>query len=342
MSLVFTQKIICCDNFREMADFDLNWEKASGSFKKYSFSTYFERVYLEIVQEKNSNSDYSWFWDVIRQDTLDVYKFDENFENEVIENTTSDTLDDIWDFVSLTAGFQSYAANSRMDTEFGDCEFEMVYSHYSQRTRGPPYTMSHVFEEVFSHIVPRQNEHRDSEKGKKDSETNPKKKKKTSQNLKTLLELRMKRLKLIDDNIQSIRIGDDSSPIYECKHCGFRSKRKRKLFVSHVLPLHITKPKDKSEKKKRRKNKLKVLVRSEVEKRYICSNLYCTKKFTSSYARKRHSLSVHKKTMQTKMILGISVRTAVQDLCLKIPCRCIETLNTKTTSLNAAFAVNIL
>ena len=144
--------------------------------------------------------------------------------------------------------------------------------------------------------------HLDALKDIKDAkkEPNPKKKKETSQKLKNLLELRIKRMKLLDDNIRILRVDGEKSAVFECIHCGQRSKRKRRLFISHILPTHIRKAGNKHEKNKRRKNRVKVVVKSSVQKTFICSNMYCSRKFTSRYARKRHILVVHRKTMKFK------------------------------------------
>ena len=55
---------------------------------------------------------------------------------------------------------------------------------------------------------------------------------------------------------------EDGSVVYQCKVCNIQSKRKRKLFVNHVLPVHIggTKKKD-----KRRKNKIKVKIKIHLQ-----------------------------------------------------------------------------
>ena len=280
-----------------MEGFEDSWESSKSETLKYVPSTNFENVFLELVQGKNFSDSYSVFWDVIKNGVVEAYKFDEEFENEAIENrkTVNKELSDIWDFVSRTHGFDNYKSDSTFDAEYGDLEFEIVFSHCSRCVKGPKYRMCQVLEDVFDQIVP-ENSCKSSAGVPKNSAANPKKKKEASQKLKTLLELRKKRLKLMDDNILSIRIDNEFAVTYECKHCGQRSKRKRKLFISHILPTHL-KPKKKTEKKGRRKNKIKVLVKSEVKKRYICSNFYCAKKFTSRYARKRHIISVHRKTL---------------------------------------------
>jgi len=245
--------------------------------------------------ENHQNVCYDVIWDALKQDISEPYKYDTVFENEILRSIDIDCEEfgNIWHFVLVTKSFDTYREDQMFELEYSDVEYDLVFDSCRQRSKRPLYTSSELFEEVFKQIVP---EHEVLEEAVKEVGVNKKKKHQKSQKLKTLLELRTKRLKLMDENIL-IKKRDNGPVQYECKQCGFASERKRKLYISHILPSHILKSSNKSGKsKKRRKNKNKVSVQSKIKRTYPCSDLNCNKRFTLRHARKRHYISVHMKT----------------------------------------------
>ena len=279
-----------------MQNFNQYWNQAkSEKFIKYIRSNEFEDCYLDVIGTMDNDIPYSVIWDVLKQDVLEPYKFDCNFENELLVNfeISSEEVCDIWDFVSINVSFDHYEENLVFESEYLDLEYDSVFSHFSQSLKKSLYVTSRVFEEQFTLNVP---DH-DVIDVKMNSK-NINKKQKPSQRLKTLLELRLKRLKMMDENILTLRKVDGGA-LYECRQCGQRLERKRKLYISHILPCHILKPKNKSGKNKRKKNR-KISVVSTVKKVHNCSDLNCNKKFASRLLRKRHYITVHLKTLRFK------------------------------------------
>ena len=285
-------------------NFNEKWNSSRRENDSYTRSLRFEEAYLELIQDhQDLNFSYDVIWDALKQDFSDhcePYKFDTVFENEILKSIDIDCEEfgDIWDFVLVTKSFDTYKEDKRFELEYLDVEYDLAFDSYSHRSKRPLYMISGVFEEVFHQLVP---EHGVLEEVNKEVGAKKKRQKQqTSLKLKTLLELRTKRLKLMDENIITKK-KEKGGVLYECRQCGFASERKRKLYISHILPSHILKPRNKSGKsKKRRKNKCKVSVKSTIKRLHTCSDLNCNKKFTSRYARKRHYISVHVKTFGFK------------------------------------------
>ena len=198
--------------------------------------------------------------------------------------SNKEDLNEIWGLVSECNRIDTYASNPEVEAIFVELEFDAVFSRYSQcvRLRRASYKLCQVFESEFNQLVPQPTTCEKKSTVKKVKE----KRKQTSQKLKTL---RMKRLKLLEDNIDVIRNDGESSATYKCKHCSYISRRRQKAFHQSCSSIQLKL----KEKKKRRRNKVKIIIQSVVKKKYFCSDLFCNKKFTSRYARKRHILSVH-------------------------------------------------
>ena len=140
-----------------MQNFNQYWNQAkSEKFIKYIRSNEFEDCYLDVIGTMDNDIPYSVIWDVLKQDVLEPYKFDCNFENELLVNfeISSEEVWDIWDFVSINVSFDHYEENLVFESEYLDLEYDSVFSHFSQSLKKSLYVTSRVFEEQFTLNVP--------------------------------------------------------------------------------------------------------------------------------------------------------------------------------------------
>ena len=218
------------------------------------------------------------------------------FEDEFLRLFSNiEDVDSLWTLISVTTIYDDYTDNLVFEGQYSDLEYDMLFSYFSSRASVNRYTTVDYFEQQFDLLIPREKFIAQPHIKSKVSMYRPiKKKKGASQKLKTLLEQRVKRLKMMSDNITAFRTNGSGLLQYECVYCGIVSRRKRKLFVSHVLPEHLISHKKNKRSKSRKKNKFFV-TRNVYMKSFICSYLDCSIRFSTRYARKRHILNVHKR-----------------------------------------------
>ena len=269
-----------------MSWFEDIWNEKKTS--KYKVNEAFELCYLDLMMEKTQ--DFDVIWEVSTNNYSGSYQFNKTLENEFLKKIEVLGLYDIWDYVSETCSFDEYENERLFEEELCNVAFEKGFDHFSRIQSSIKYKTSSFLEDCYRKVVPNENVKGDDDPIVKKKV--PNKKSKESQNLKNLLELRLKRLKAMNDHIDLIKIDDRKAIVFQCKLCHVQSKRKRKLFVSHILPVHI-KPNKKNGQ--RRKNRNKISIKSVIEKQFICTDLHCIKRYATRFARKRHMLTVHYK-----------------------------------------------
>ena len=268
-----------------MVDYDSCWEEARGTRKKYDEDFMYETEFLAVT---GLNDSYETFWYYSKTNSGLIYTHDQTLEFILLDILPSSIeYNDLWTFISDTRGYGDYIATVDFDFQFRSVEYDNLFSS-TQRLKLVRYNECEAFEMEFQNLMPQYSlqevTHVKKKMPKKVNNGKP------SDKLKSMLEDRIKRLKLMDTNISAVRKDGKSYALYYCKQCGFMSRRKRNLFVSHIIPVHLRKSKPKQQQKRR---KLAVRVESSVARTYLCSFLDCSKKFTTRFARKRHILQIH-------------------------------------------------
>ena len=269
-----------------MDEYDKAWAENKPSKSKYRENETFENNYLNLVNRKSDN--FSSSWEILGQRKLKTYKFNNQFEHEYFCESGIDGFDDVWGSISLCCLDDSYMENEIFDQEVTSLVFEAMFKYNSQLKTLAKYKTCNRFEDCFNQITQKEISQTIN---LKENKKVPQKKSEKSQHLKNLLDIRLKRLKQMSDHIETLK-NENNKTVYKCKLCSVESLRKRKLYVGHVIPAHLSASKPKPP---RRKNKRKVKIQSVVFNQFICSDLYCSKRFTTRRARKRHMLISHKR-----------------------------------------------
>ena len=274
-----------------MRELEHIWVAAKRFSAKYVFEGVFENVFQSVVCFGGSlNSVWDYF--KIRSDI--AYKFDSEFEVQLLKTLPEIVnIEELWMFISEARGYDYHSLEKHFFVaEYIDCEYEHLFMN-KRRRRQMQYTKCQIFETEFFQLVPPNSVTESKIRKKSTSSKFGKRNIQSCKKMRSMLEERVKRLKIMEENILSIRKEGQSYVQYSCIHCDFVSRRKRKLFVGHIIPLHL-KP-AKPVKKQKRKRKSTVCIESCVTKTFLCSYLDCSIRFTTRYARKRHVLKVHLK-----------------------------------------------
>ena len=275
-----------------MIDFVRQWSITSENVQiKYCRFKPFETEYKSLLAERSS---YESAWLNLGKINDSVYEFCAEFESHVLDALPFIEYNDHWDFISCSGGFDAYIPDSVIDQQLCDLDFEYeaICCYFSKHLKSSfRYQTLKQFEENYNTVCPQALQQIQTNKLQVHCTTV--RKCETSKKLRTLLEERTKRLKIMDENIISSRPDNEKYITYKCAHCDVASRRKRKLFITHVLPVHI------NVKKRGRKVKKNLVGRGPQSRLFRgpfhCSRLDCTLKFSSRYARKRHMLSIHLK-----------------------------------------------
>ena len=282
-----------------MNSFDALWVDSKNTICKYIPNLFFESGYVSLM-----GMSYESLWRYLQQCFRKNFEFDLFFEQKFLELFSTSDLDVMWNIVSVTKSYETYTNCPIFEDIYRDIEFNLIFSYYSMRIPASRYCEVQILEHHFNELIPETDRIQKTVNVSKPSGPHPSSRKKvgTSLKLKTLLEKRLKRLKLMNENIMSLRVEGRNYIQYKCVHCGFESRRKRKLFVSHILKLHL-RPYRMAKKSSKRQSKNYVSVLSGVRKTFDCSHLDCSKSFTLRFARKRHILVVHQKLMRFRCSL---------------------------------------
>jgi len=281
-----------------MEDYDNVWcENYAAANCKYKQNNSFEQAYLDVISE--NSAAFEDIWTTLSQSKLEKHKFCDEFENQYIRVHGHHlySLEDIWDHYCRDSVIDNYAKNRWFEAEIANVEIESAFQYNYKAKILPQYKTCPAVEDAYLSLIPedmRPVNRKSSCTTTKQKVSNSKLKK--SCQLKNLLESRLKRLKMMSDHIESVKT-DENRIIYKCKLCNFECLKKRKLYVGHVIPVHISKTKS---KKPRRKNKKKVAVTSIVRRTFYCSDMFCNKKFLRRSSRKRHMLVVHRRQHMIK------------------------------------------
>jgi len=271
--------------------FDVDWADAeSRGPKSYTDDPTFE-LNFQLLGE---SFGYSTLWALVGSAGLGEYGLNIEFEEaflrilEEYKLLNYDNFSEVWDVVGETLIDNKYVSSNGFEKSFDDYTFPILFDAFSV-TNLNKFVNSEEFEKHFKAVAA-------SVENQKDTTNKSTKDKKN--NLKSLLESRMKRLKQMEE-FMKIKKDDKSNRVtFECKTCGFQSRWQRKLFVSHIKPLHIKGTRESKRKKKKRPKKL--ILESKVDRKYICEDLDCYKVFSKIENRKRHMLNVHKLNLRRK------------------------------------------
>ena len=244
---------------------------------------------------------------MISSDISETYDFDIIIENQYINflceiGFLKPDFDELWTFIYKSKIDLVHENDYQCVEIYDELLYDSAFSSISlKRYLNHSYQECNSFEDGFKDFI---NTVVDVDTGStasanvtKKTENKKAENKKTGKNinLKNLLNQRLKRLKLEEDTIDCEQLDSTKSLIFTCKLCGLESKRKRRLFITHVLPLHIKNQKKSAKFYKKRKPKIKVSFRSEIDKKYICPDLNCDKRFYNRGNRKRHMIYKHYK-----------------------------------------------
>ena len=286
-----------------MANMEFNelWETfVNKTAEKYELAKQFEDKYLLALE--NITKDFDLVWKFISSQSSEAYEFDVTIENKYIYllceiGFLTTDFEELWKFVTANNSDIVQEQDFHCEEVYDDLLYDSVFARISsKRYLNHNYQCSNLFENSYSELIKVTLE---ADIGSlilgsaKNSKKKEDRKSEKSQNLKNLLNQRLKRLKLEEDTIECTELDSLNTPIFTCKLCGFKSKRKRRLFITHVIPYHLKSNQKQDKLTKKRKPKVKVSFRSEINKKYICPNLNCDKSFNSRGNRKRHMLSKH-------------------------------------------------
>jgi len=291
------------------SEFNELWKSfVNKKLEKYEVSKEFEDKYVLALE--NLTEDFDIVWKFISSQSSEVYEYNVTIENKYIDilceiGFLTTDFEELWKYVTTCNGDIVPKRDSLCEEIYDDLLYDSVFARISSdRYLHHSYQCSNLFENSYSELI---KVSLDDEIGSiipaptKSSKKNNVMKSEKSQNLKNLLNQRLKRLKLEEETVECTELDSLNTPIFTCKLCGFKSKRKRRLFITHVIPLHF-KSNRKSEKlTKKRKPKIKVSIRSEINKKYICPKLNCDKVFNTRGNRKRHMLSKHRTSDLTQI-----------------------------------------
>ena len=284
---------------------------------KYKIDRNFEDKYLSALVE--TTNDFELVWKLVGSQKAGDYNLEVKLENEFIKTFFTDELicmdsDELWNFVSRTSSSDIYEEDIRFENNYDELMYDSAYSSISlKRSLQSKYMICSEFEDIYKEAMisvtdrePQLEVVAPSKAVKKREIT----KNKQPPNLKNLLNQRLQRLKLEEETIDCQQLDSEKSLIFTCKFCGVQSKRKRRLFVSHVIPKHIKIESKLKKKGRKRKSKQKLSFKSEIKREYICPDLNCAKKFNDRSNRKRHMLKNHSRsTQKQKLECGICGET---------------------------------
>ena len=167
---------------------------------KYEENQTFEQYYFNLISDKTCSVDI--LWEAISQSKDLKYNFDIHFEDNIhIALKVGDGLEDNWNHVSSSNGCGIYETDAMFEEEFVNVEFLRGFNFFSNYKTELRYRTDTAFEESYKEIV--------SEEPTKSCDKNRQSKvntskSKESQNLKNLLDLRLKRLKTMSEHVDTI------------------------------------------------------------------------------------------------------------------------------------------
>ena len=270
--------------------FETDWSRAAlEDSSEYSCDTVFEEHFRNIKLD-----DFSSMWTFVSSLGLDVYNLNVKFEGKFYKviGLEANTLnhEEAWKIVKQTIVEDSFIYDPLFEAHFDEViSYELSFEAYSKTKMG--FVNSEIFEKHFTDAVKSVEFHSDEVKDTKSKSGN-------RNGLKSLLEARLKRLKQMETYIKTVK--ENNNVFYECKTCGFKSNYLRKLFYSHVKPKHIVKLKEAKCNKKKKLRNIRIRQESDIERRFICGNLSCSKMFSNKRCRKRHMMSVHRGDLKCK------------------------------------------
>ena len=271
-------------------NFDDDWARAGWeSSGVYRMDRSFEEQFLQVGKDLS----FSDLWIFVRSLEPNTYTHDNRFEEiflyKMEENNFVDleSFDSTWSAINKTITSETFNDNSVFDDTFFEYSYGLLFEGFSKH-RGK-FENSELFENKFEEVKKTVQ----NELMKESVVSSSKTKSSNKRGLKSLLEMRLKRFKMMEDFMKTVKDSDTNIVTYVCKVCGEKSMWQRKLFYSHIKPKHIEASKKTT--KKMRKCK-KVPFESNVSRRYICEDLDCDKTFGNFNTRKRHMLSVHNGT----------------------------------------------
>ena len=226
------------------------------------------------------------------------YKLDTQLEQEFlivlswIGVLNIDEFDECWDIIGRTLSDDNFEDNKMFEDCFDEYSYDLLFESFSKSN--VEFQNSVEFENHFKAIVLKaesgQDAYVDKAKGVQRNKKNC---------LKSLLTERLKRQKQMAEYMKTVK-SDSGQVEYQCKVCGHLSVWQRKLFFSHIIPLHIKSTVKPPKKKKPNLRNQSRKLASNIKRKYICERLECSATFSSRRNRKRHMASVHNDNLRIK------------------------------------------
>ena len=217
-----------------MVDYELVWREQKNLIK-YKENGGFEQCYLDLAVE--TTKSFEVIWEVLGLVKVEPYQIDNNFENEYLCGQQLKSLEELWGHVSKWCSYEDYKRNDRFEKEIVEAEFNAAFEYSSKLLTVPRYKFCSKFEECLNEIVPTELLLTDNpDQKKKEAKTKVKK----SHQLKNLFDLRLKRLKVMSDHIETVNmLGNQGNVYYNTLNSSYTWELNLELMVNCSIVTHV-------------------------------------------------------------------------------------------------------
>ena len=186
------------------------WEALPAN-QKYKYYDEFEKSYLALLFSKTDKIDI--IWTSVNLTNSYLYTFDKDFEHEFFNLAYPNIrgFDEIWMFILLNHSYGVYTTDDQFEAENINMEIDNCFNYYSSSGGGCKYRTDACLENFFKDV--------DAEICENMKKTGKRVTVHKSNNLKKLLDIRQKRLKLMSEHVETIKSNFCATVLYLCRVC---------------------------------------------------------------------------------------------------------------------------